>query len=157
MSKSKLGKQPLFFILITILIDAIGFGLIIPVMPALLEELLGETSNVAAKWNGYLAFSYAAMHFVFGPFIGNLSDRFGRRPVLLLSLAALAFDYIIMGFATNIWILFVGRILSGICGATFPTANAYIADMTTQEERAQAFGLVGASLGDKQPLTKPLN
>lgn len=142
-----LKRLPLIFILITLLVDAMGFGLIIPVMPALLEELIGQSSDVAAKWGGYLTFAYAAMHFLFGPLIGNLSDRFGRRPVLLISLAALAFDYIIMGFATNIWILFLGRILSGICGATFPTANAYIADMTDNENRAQAFGLVGAAFG----------
>ncbi len=147
MPEPKLAKQSLLFILITILIDAIGFGLIIPVMPALLEELLNQGSDVAAKWNGYLAFSYAAMHFLFGPLIGNLSDRFGRRPVLLASLAALALDYIVMGFATNIWVLFIGRILSGICGATFTTANAYIADSTTTQERAKAFGLVGAAFG----------
>lgn len=142
-----LKRLPLIFILITLLVDAMGFGLIIPVMPALLEELLGASSEVAAKWGGYLTFAYAAMHFLFGPLIGNLSDRFGRRPVLLVSLAALAFDYVVMGFATNIWVLFVGRILSGICGATFPTANAYIADMTDNENRAQAFGLVGAAFG----------
>ena len=147
MADKKLNQQSMLFILVTILIDAIGFGLIIPVMPALLEELLGQGSDVAAKWNGYLAFSYAAMHFLFGPLIGNLSDRFGRRPVLLASLAALAFDYIVMGFATNIWVLFIGRILSGICGATFPTANAYIADSTTQDERTKAFGLIGAAFG----------
>ena len=147
MDKPKLDRMPLIFIMVTILIDAVGFGLIIPVMPALLEELLGQSSDVAAKWGGYLSFSYAAMHFLFGPMIGNLSDRFGRRPVLLLSLAALAVDYVIMGFASTIWILFLGRVLSGICGATFPTANAYIADMTDLENRAQAFGLVGASFG----------
>ena len=143
----KLRKLPLIFILITLLVDAIGFGLIIPVMPVLLKELLGQTSEEAAKWGGYLTFAYAAMHFLFGPLIGNLSDRFGRRPVLLLSLASLAVDYIIMGFASTIWVLFLGRILSGICGATSSTANAYIADMTDQENRAQAFGLLGAAFG----------
>ena len=147
MTEPKLNRLPLIFIMVTILIDAIGFGLIIPVMPDLLEELLGQSSDVGAKWSGYLAFSYAAMHFLFGPLIGNLSDRFGRRPVLLLSLAALAFDYIVMGFATSIWVLFLGRVLSGICGATFPTANAYIADLTDRENRAQAFGMVGAAFG----------
>ena len=147
MSDQKLGTQPFAFVLITVLIDAIGFGLIIPVMPELLKELLGESSEVAVKWGGYLTFVYAAMHFLFGPLIGNLSDRFGRRPVLLASLAALFVDYLIMGFASSITVLFVGRLLAGICGATYPTANAYIADLTSQEQRAQAFGMMGASFG----------
>ena len=147
MADKKIGTQPFAFILITVLIDAIGFGLIIPVMPELLKELIGGQNNVAVKWGGYLTFVYAAMHFLFGPLIGNLSDRFGRRPVLLASLAALFVDYLIMGFANSIWVLFLGRLLAGICGATYPTANAYIADLTTQEKRAQAFGMMGASFG----------
>lgn len=147
MAANKLGNQPFVFILITVVIDAIGFGLIIPVMPELLKELLGQTSEVAVKWGGYLTFVYAAMHFLFGPLIGNLSDRFGRRPILLASLGALVVDYLIMGFAQTIWILFLGRWLTGICGATYPTANAYIADLTTQEQRAQAFGMMGAAFG----------
>ena len=147
MKDKKHGGLSLVFILMTILIDAIGFGLIVPVMPALLKELLGQTSASAAQWGGYLTFAYAAMHFLFGPMIGNLSDRFGRRPVLLCSLGALAFDYIVMGFASTIWVLFIGRVLSGICGATFPTANAYIADITEHGKRAQAFGMVGAAFG----------
>ena len=105
-AESKPDRNPMIFILVTILIDAIGFGLIIPVMPALLNELLGQGSSESAPWGGYLAFSYAAMHFLFGPAIGSLSDRFGRRPVLLISLAALVVDYIIMGYATTIEILF---------------------------------------------------
>ncbi len=147
MVQDKLKANPLTFVLVTILIDAIGFGLIIPVMPALLSELLGIPSEAAARWGGYLTFFYAAMHFVFGPLIGNLSDRFGRRPVLLASLGALAFDYVVMGCSTTIWILFVGRILTGICGATFPTVSAYVADVTTVEKRAQAFGMIGAAFG----------
>lgn len=147
MADKKIGSQPFAFILITVVIDAIGFGLIIPVMPELLKGLIGCTSEVAVKWGGYLTFVYAAMHFLFGPLIGNLSDRFGRRPILLLSLAALTVDYLIMGFAQSIWVLFTGRLLAGICGATYSTANAYIADLTTQEKRAQAFGMMGASFG----------
>lgn len=139
--------NPQTFVFVTILIDAIGFGLIIPVLPALLSELLGIPSEEAAQWGGYLTFFYAAMHFLFGPLIGNLSDRFGRRPVLLVSLGALAFDYVVMGCATTIWILFIGRILTGICGATFPTVSAYVADVTTVEKRAQAFGMIGAAFG----------
>ena len=147
MAEKKLGNQPFAFVLITVLIDAIGFGLIIPVMPELLKQLIGDSSEIAVKWGGYLTFVYAAMHFLFGPLIGNLSDRFGRRPILLASLGALVVDYLIMGFANSIWVLFVGRLLAGICGATYPTANAYIADTTTQEQRAQAFGMMGASFG----------
>lgn len=130
------------------LIDSIGFGLIVPVMPALLKELLDLNAEQAAPWGGYLAFVYAAMNFLCGPTIGNLSDRFGRRPILLLSLGALAIDYLIMGFATSITVLFIGRVLSGICGATYSTANAFIADVTREEsERAKAFGLLGAAFG----------
>ena len=114
-----LKRLPLIFILITLLVDAMGFGLIIPVMPALLEELIGQSSDVAAKWGGYLTFVYAAMHLLFEPLIGNLSDRFGRRPVLLASLASLFVDYLIMGFANSSTILFLGRLLAGICGASF--------------------------------------
>lgn len=147
MADQKLRTKPFAFILITVVIDAIGFGLIIPVMPELLKGLIDCSSEVAVKWGGYLTFVYAAMHFLFGPLIGNLSDKFGRRPILLLSLGALAVDYLVMGFAQSIWVLFAGRLLAGICGATYSTANAYIADLTTQDKRAQAFGMMGASFG----------
>lgn len=141
------GRQSLYFILITILIDSIGFGLIIPVMPDLLSELMETSKADVAVWGGYLAFCYAAMHFLFGPFIGNLSDRFGRRPILLISMGALVVDYLILALATSIGVLFLGRILTGICGATFSTANAYIADVTDEKKRGKAFGLVGATFG----------
>lgn len=140
-------KGALAFILITVAIDAIGFGLIIPVLPSLLKELLGTSAAEAAPWGGFLAFTYATMNFLFGPMLGNLSDRFGRRPVLLISLATLGVDYLLMGFAHSIWLLVLGRLLSGISGASSATARAYIADITPAEGRAKAFGLVGAALG----------
>lgn len=128
-------------------IDSIGFGLIIPVLPSLLKELINADAAQAASYGGYLFFTYAAMNFLFGPLLGSLSDRFGRRPVLLASLATLGIDYLLMGFANSIWLLFVGRMLSGISGATISTAKAYIADITEPDKRAQAFGLVGAAFG----------
>jgi DHA1 family tetracycline resistance protein-like MFS transporter len=141
------GKNALVFILVTMAIDSIGFGLITPVLPSLLKDLLGATSAEAAPWGGYLAFTYAAMNFLCGPILGNLSDRFGRRPVLLISLATLGLDYLLMGFAHSIWLLVIGRVLSGISGATVATAKAYIADVTDPAQRAQAFGLIGAAFG----------
>ena len=141
------GKNALVFILVTMAIDSIGFGLITPVLPSLLKDLLGASAAEAAPWGGYLAFTYAAMNFLCGPILGNLSDRFGRRPVLLISLATLGLDYLLMGFAHSIWLLVIGRVLSGISGATVATAKAYIADVTDASERAQAFGLIGAAFG----------
>jgi DHA1 family tetracycline resistance protein-like MFS transporter len=141
------GKNALVFILVTMAIDSIGFGLITPVLPALLKELLGASAAEAAPWGGFLAFTYAAMNFLCGPILGNLSDRFGRRPVLLVSLATLGIDYLLMGFAHSIWLLVLGRVLSGISGATLATAKAYMADVTEPSERAQAFGLIGAAFG----------
>ena len=145
--KKRPGKNVLVFILITMAIDSIGFGLITPVLPSLLKDLLGASAAEAAPWGGYLAFTYAAMNFLCGPILGNLSDRFGRRPVLLISLATLGLDYLLMGFAHSIWLLVIGRLLSGISGATVATAKAYIADVTEPEDRAQAFGLIGAAFG----------
>ena len=147
MNKKPMGQQALYFILITVLLDAIGFGIIIPVMPELLSELLDIGTSAASTWGGYLSFCYAGMHFLFGPLIGSLSDRFGRRPVLLLSLAALTVDYLILAFAQTITVLFIGRILTGICGASFSTANAYIADVSDEKNRGKAFGMVGAAFG----------
>jgi MFS transporter, DHA1 family, tetracycline resistance protein len=141
------GKSALVFILVTVAIDSIGFGLIIPVLPSLLKELIGVSAAEAAPWGGFLAVTYAAMNFLSGPALGNLSDRYGRRPVLLISLATLGLDYLLMGFAHSIWLLFLGRLLSGISGATMATAKAYVADVTPSEDRAKAFGLVGAAFG----------
>jgi DHA1 family tetracycline resistance protein-like MFS transporter len=140
-------RRPLVFIFITVLIDMIGFGIMIPVMPELIMELTGEGLGRAAVYGGWLLFIYALMQFFFAPIIGNLSDRFGRRPVLLFSLVAFGLDYLVMGFAPTIAWLFAGRILAGISGATHSTANAYIADVSPPEERAQNFGLIGAAFG----------
>lgn len=135
------------FIFITILVDVIGIGIIIPVVPKLIEQLTGEGLSEAAKYGGLLMFAYAIMQFLFSPVMGGLSDRFGRRPVLLLSLLGLGVDYIFMAFAPTLAWLFVGRIIAGMCGASFTTATAYIADISTPEKRAQNFGLVGAAFG----------
>ncbi len=135
------------FIFVTVLIDVIGLGIIIPVLPGLLLELTGAELYDAAQFGGALMFTYALMQFIFAPVLGNLSDSYGRRPVLLASLVALSIDYVIMGFAGTVFWLFVGRMLSGIAGATFATANAYIADISDAQERTRNFGLVGAAFG----------
>jgi DHA1 family tetracycline resistance protein-like MFS transporter len=142
-------KRPaaLAFIFVTILIDVIGLGIIIPVMPALIEQLTGEGISQAARYGGYLSFAYASVQFLFAPVVGGLSDRFGRRPVLLASLLGLGCDYIFLALAPTLAWLFVGRIIAGITGASFTTATAYIADVSTPEKRAQNFGLVGAAFG----------
>ena len=141
------GRRAIVFVFVTVLIDAMGIGIIMPVMPDLIRELTDLTLGGAALWGGYLSFIYALMQFVAGPTLGNLSDRFGRRPVLLLSLLALAVDYLIMGFAPALWLLFAGRALAGIAGATYATANAFIADISPPDRRAQNFGLLGAGFG----------
>ncbi len=140
-------RHATLFVFVTVLIDAIGIGIIIPVMPDLLTELSDLPLSQAAYWGGYLSFVYAMMQFLFGPTLGNLSDRFGRRPVLLASLTALCLDYVVMGLAPTLWLLFVTRAIAGIAGATFSTANAYVADVTPPEARAQNFGLMGAGFG----------
>jgi DHA1 family tetracycline resistance protein-like MFS transporter len=137
----------LTFIFITMLIDVIGFGLIIPVLPRLLEEMTGGDLSTAARWGGILMFTYAGMQFLFSPIIGGLSDRYGRRPVILASLFAFGIDFIIQGFAPNIWWFFIGRVLGGITGASFTSGMAYIADVSPIEKRAQNFGIVGAAFG----------
>jgi DHA1 family tetracycline resistance protein-like MFS transporter len=142
-------KRPaaLGFIFVTILIDVIGLGIIIPVLPKLIEQLTGEGLSRASQYAGWLAFAYAGTQFCFAPFVGALSDRFGRRPVLLAALLGLGLDYIFLVFAPTIAWLFVGRVLAGITGASFTTATAYIADISAPEKRAQNFGLVGAAFG----------
>lgn len=141
------GKHALAFIFITVLIDMIGLGIILPVMPDLIMDITGLTRPEAARWGGALYALYALTQFVFAPIIGNLSDRFGRRPVLLVAIAGFAIDYVVMGFAPFLWVLFIGRALSGMFGATYSTAGAYIADITPPEERGGRFGLIGAAFG----------
>jgi len=137
----------LLFIFGTVCIDAIGLGIIIPVMPDLLKEVSDSGIAHAARWGGLLAASYAIMQFVFGPLLGSLSDRFGRRPVLLIGLVALCVDYLIMGFAESLAVLFLGRLMAGAAGATHVTAKAYIADISEPEKRAANFGMIGAAFG----------
>ena len=135
------------FIFITLLIDVIGFGIIIPVMPALIGELGHASVSEASKIGGWLLFAFAITQFCFSPFIGNLSDRYGRRPVLLASLFGFAVDYVFLAFAPSIAWLFVGRIVAGITGASFTAASAYIADISSPEDRAKNFGMIGAAFG----------
>ena len=144
----------MIFIFLTLLIDIIGIGIIIPVLPELIKELLNdanltdaELTSAASFWGGIIATSYAVMQFFFAPIVGALSDRFGRRPILLLAMAGLAIDYVIQANAPTLMWLFVGRIIAGIMGASFTTANAYIADISTDETRARNFGLLGAAFG----------
>lgn len=141
-------KAAIGFIFITLLIDVTGFGVIIPVMPKLIEQLLGinDISKVS-QYGGWLTFAYAFMQFLFAPVLGNLSDKYGRRPVLLFSLFGFGIDYIFLAFAPSIMWLFVGRLIAGVTGASFTTASAYIADISTPENRAQNFGMIGAAFG----------
>ncbi len=143
----KTRRRAIRFILVTILIDTIGFGIVIPVLPELIMELTGEGLSDAALYGGWLIFTYGAMQLFFAPILGNWSDRVGRRPVLLVSLLALGVDYVLMGLAPTIAWLFIGRCIAGIAGATVATANAYIADLSEEEERAANFGLIGAAWG----------
>jgi DHA1 family tetracycline resistance protein-like MFS transporter len=135
------------FIFITILIDIIGIGVIVPVIPALIEKLIHNNLSEASKIGGLLMFSYAFMQFIFSPILGGLSDKFGRRPILLLSLLGLGVNYLFHAFASTIGWLFVGRIIAGIAGGSITTASAYIADVSEPEKRAQNFGLIGAAFG----------
>lgn len=140
-------KAAVSFIFITILIDVIGFGIIIPVLPDLITELTGQTYNEGSRTGGFLLAAFAIMQFIFSPILGGLSDRFGRRPILLFSLFGFAMDYLILAFAPTLGWLFIGRIIAGITGASFTTAGAYIADVSPPEKRAQNFGLIGAAFG----------
>lgn len=141
------SNKALVFIFCTILIDVIGIGIIYPVMQPLLEDMTGEPNSRVAYYIGMLTIAYASMQFVFSPLLGELSDRFGRRPVLLVSLFALGIDYIFHAFAPTLALLFVGRIIAGIGGASFTVATAYIADVSTKENKAKNFGLIGAAFG----------
>ncbi len=143
----KAAKSSIAFVFMVVLIDMIGFGIIMPVLPELITEITGDNLSNAAVHAGWLAFAYAVMQFFFGPIIGNLSDRFGRRPVLLGALGGYAIAYTLMGFAPTLFWLFVARIVAGIMGASFSTAYAYVADVSPPEQRSQNFGLIGAAFG----------
>ncbi len=147
MTQLKSAKTATIFIFITVLIDTIGFGLVIPVGPRLIMDLTGEGLSRAATYAGWLMLTYAIVQFFCAPVLGNISDRFGRRPVILFALLSLGVDYLIMGFATTLGWLFVGRTLVGISGVSFIPAYAYLADVSPPEKRAQNFGLVGAAFG----------
>jgi len=136
------NTKPLIFIFITVMIDTIGLGIVIPVLPQLLTGLTVNTISVAAQYGGALMVVYALTHFFFAPILGNLSDAYGRRPVLLLSLGALGIDYVLMGFAPTIAWLFIGRLIAGAAGATFAVANAYIPDTSAPEDRANPVGSI---------------
>ncbi len=135
------------FIFITLLIDVTGLGIVIPVFPELIGKLTGGNISQVSQWGGVLTVVYAAMQFFCAPIIGNLSDKYGRRPVLLTSLIGFGIDYLFMALAPTIWWLFLSRVISGITGASITTASAYIADVSTAETRAKNFGLIGAAFG----------
>ncbi|HJQ20921.1 MAG TPA: TCR/Tet family MFS transporter [Gemmatimonadaceae bacterium] len=140
-------RNAIVFIAVTLLLDTIGFGLIIPVLPNLLVQITHESVSRAAVYGGWLAFTYAVVQFFCAPVLGGLSDRFGRRPVLLYAIGSLGIDYIVMGLAPTLGWLFLGRMISGAAGATFSPAYAYVADITPPEKRAQSFGIVSAMFG----------
>lgn len=151
-SKSRLARSTprqaaVGFILFTVLLDVLSFGIIIPVLPKLVEEFLQGDTSRAAEVYGWMVTAWALMQFFGSPVQGALSDRFGRRPVILLSNAGLGFDYVVMALAPNLAWLFLGRAISGLAAASFSTAGAYIADVTSPEKRAAGFGLIGAAFG----------
>ena len=135
------------FIFITMLIDITGWGIIIPVIPKLIQDLIRGDISEAAKIGGWLTFAYAITQFIFAPLIGNLSDKYGRRPIILISLFTFTLDYVLLALAPTITWLFIGRIIAGISGASITTASAYIADVSTPENRAKNFGMIGAAFG----------
>ena len=140
-------KAALVFIFITVLIDVLAFGVIIPVLPHLVQQFVGGDTSTAAYWVGAFAFAFSLVQFFSAPIQGALSDRYGRRPVILISCLGLGLDFVFMALAPNLAWLFVGRIISAVTSASFTTANAYIADVTAPEERAKSFGMIGAAFG----------
>src|SRR6184192_4178502 len=140
-------QAAVIFILVTVLLDILAMGLIIPVLPKLILDFLGGKMTSAADWNGWFGLVFALMQFFFSPVLGVLSDRFGRRPIILLSNLGLGLDYVVMALAPSLAWLFLGRIISGITSSSIPTAMAYIADVTPKEKRAGAFGLIGVAFG----------
>ena len=147
MAAAKPGPNALLFIFITVMINMIGFGIILPVMPQLIMDVTGDGLAQASRWGGYISVAYAVMQFIMMPVMGQLSDRYGRRPILLGSLAAYAADFLMLALAPSLVLIFVARILAGCFAATFSTANAYIADISPPEKRAANFGLMGAAFG----------
>lgn len=145
--KANQKNAAMTFIFITLLIDITGWGIIIPVVPDLIRELIHADLSEAAKYNGWLGFAYAVTQFVCSPIVGNLSDKYGRRPIILISLLGFALDYILLALSPTIIWLFAGRIIAGMTGASITTASAYIADISTDEDRAKNFGLIGAAFG----------
>lgn len=143
--KSK--KTALLFIFITVLVDVIGIGIILPIIPELIMELTGEGTATAVIYGMWLTTAFAGMQFLFSPVLGEISDKYGRRPILLIALLGLSIDYLIHAWAPTIIFLFIGRFLAGITGASFTVASAYIADVSTNEEKAKNFGLIGAAFG----------
>ncbi|WP_299351683.1 TCR/Tet family MFS transporter [uncultured Shimia sp.] len=141
------SRLPLMVILSIAMIDAMGIGLILPVMPDLIQEVSGSSLADAAIWGGILTTAFAVMQFLFGPIIGNISDRFGRRPVMLIALVVMSLDYLVMALAQSMWLLLVGRIVGGITAATFATVMAYMADVSKGDEKAARFGYVHAAFG----------
>src|SRR5580692_7286110 len=135
------------FIFVTVLIDMLSFGMIIPVLPMLVQDFVGGSASRAAQMYGLFGTAWALMQFIFSPVQGSLSDHFGRRTVILTSCAGLGLDFILMALAPNLWWLLAGRLISGITAASFSTAGAYISDVTPPEKRAAAFGVIGAAFG----------
>ena len=140
-------RAAVLFILVTVFIDILSFGIIIPVLPHLIVQLVGGSIARAAVWASGFGTLFMLMQFVSSPIQGALSDRFGRRVVILISCLGLGTDFVVMALAPVLWLLFVGRAVSGICSGSFSTANAYIADITPQQKRAAAFGMIGAAFG----------
>jgi len=141
------SRAALAFVLLTVFIDSLGFGIIIPSMPSVIMQLTGEPVSTAAGWSGYLLAVYALLQFFTAPVLGNLSDRIGRRPLLLTSLAAFGIDFLLTGLATSMTWLFIGRAVAGVFGASFAAAGAYIGDISTDDNRARNFGFIGAAWG----------
>ncbi|MGC6500014.1 MAG: TCR/Tet family MFS transporter [Henriciella sp.] len=141
------GPNAFLFVIVTVTLNMLSFGLIMPLMPELVSELTDLPLEAAAPWNGWLSMVFALANFLAMPVLGGLSDRYGRRPILLLSVGMLGLDMLIMGLAPTIGVLFIGRALAGLFSGTVSVANAYIADVTTAENRGRAFGLTGAAFG----------
>jgi len=147
MLEPKSVRRGLFLVFVILFLDVIGIAIIMPVLPAFLQELTGDDVSAAAIDGGWLLLIYSAMQFLFAPLIGNLSDRFGRRPILLISVLTFAIDNLICAAATSFWMLFIGRALAGFSGGSFATCSAYIADISDDRTRARNFGLIGIAFG----------